>query len=238
MGFWGTLGKIGGSLLGPVGSVAGSVIDMISQDHANKANAQNVREQQAFQANQSATQHQREKADLEAAGYNPAYGLSAGGNNAATGNAATVQPTAQNSASKIAAAIDSYNQLANGTAQRQLMRAQTDTTERQAKLIGAQTTILNPEGTLATDPEYRDAYRRKRITETQAGSQVAEMLPEGTRLNMESTRQGIATARAQEALTRSAATLNEQQFTNEYFRKNILPYINSTAKALNLLPRF
>lgn len=87
------LGAGAGFLLGgPVGAYigAGMGANYSAQDQANQANIRMAREQMSFQERMSNTAHQREMADLEAAGLNPT--LSAGGNGSSTpgGAAATV----------------------------------------------------------------------------------------------------------------------------------------------------
>lgn len=78
------LGSIAGIALNPVaaigtiGSVAGDLLQYKGQQETNEANQSNAREQMAFQERMSNTSHQREVADLRAAGLNPALSANSG----------------------------------------------------------------------------------------------------------------------------------------------------------------
>lgn len=96
MGFFDGIGGIM-SAMNPVGvlgtavSMAGNIMNYNSQRDANQANIEQADKQMQFQKMMSDTAHQREVADLQAAGLNPI--LAAGGNGSSTpsGAAAPIQ---------------------------------------------------------------------------------------------------------------------------------------------------
>lgn len=217
-----------------IGSIAGTAVDAWSQNQSNKANAANVDKQIAFQKQQSETQYQRAVADMQKAGLNPALAYQQGGNAAESGAAARAEPILQNSTSRLATAVDTYNALAGGVAQRELLKGQANAANAAAGLAGAQTVVLNPEAQVAEDVDYRRGYRERRIAEQAAGTFTARKTPDRFKADLANLGAGTAQAQAAAAEAGSRTILNEQLFQNEWFRKNLAPYINSTAKTVDL----
>jgi hypothetical protein len=241
MGLLGALGGIAkGALpfLGPIGSVAGGIMDYMSQSHANQANAANVDKQIAFQKEQSETQYQRATKDMEAAGLNPALAYQQGGNTAESGAAATVAPTTSNTASKFATAIGVYNDIANGTAQRDLLRSQANAQDAQAKLAENQALATRPDalygqsyGSGSGDNAQR--YFKNKLAKLDAETYGYEHEPERFRTTLNSLIGGTAYSYAAAKEARTRATLNEQGYVNESFRR-YLPYLNSAKSVIGV----
>lgn len=217
-----------------IGSVVGTAADIWSQNSANNQNAQNVQKQIDFQREQGTTQWQRAVEDMKKAGLNPALAYEKGGNSTSAGSAATVQPISQNSGSKLANAADAYTAFANGVAQRDLLRAQATATGIAASVDNMRLQQGIPETILAQDPEYAKKYREQRFADLAAKTFTAGKTPEQFHANLANLGAGTAKAQAEAANARASTTLIEQQFQNEWFRKNISPYINSTSKAVGL----
>lgn len=214
-----------------IGGVATGVIDAVSQDRANKATARDVRAQIDFQREQNATAYQRAVADMRAAGLNPALAYKQGGADSGSGAAGQYKPISISD--KFAAAVDSYNNFANGSAQRQLLREQANKTVAETKLATANAAVLQPDAAAGQNPEYIRDRVLSLIAKARGERQTAENIPTRLKLENAATAQSTATARQQEALLGTETTLNEQEFMNEWFRKNIAPYLNSTAKAMD-----
>lgn len=232
MGFWSTIGDIGKAVtpfLGPIGGVASTIIDAASQSHANKSN-------QDFAAQQSGTQYQRGVADMQAAGLNPALAYGGAKDNSATSQ---VQPTFSNTPSKLATALDTYNTFATSNAQRELLNSQTDAANAQAQKARVDAATEAPLAILGQDADYISKNTAAARAEATQRAQQAANYPQLFGLDVATKRAGIAnttantgTANALSKYYQTQSRLNEQQFTNEFWNKNISPYINSSAQAI------
>lgn len=127
MGWWEDWGRqtvmtgAGWALGGPVGgmlgaSIGGAISSSQGQREANETNLQSTREQMAFQERMSNTAHQRQVADLRAAGLNPILSANSGAS-APQGAAAQVENPSGDSSRILAASMQQAMNLRMQNAQ-------------------------------------------------------------------------------------------------------------------------
>lgn len=133
-------GAAAGSAAGPLGTAVGAIGGALigglfgksGQDSANKTNLKIAREQMKFQERMSNTAHQREAADLRAAGMNPLLAAN-GGATTPAGASATMQNANSDLARNIARAPEVIMALEQQRANIQQTRAQEALIQAQKK---------------------------------------------------------------------------------------------------------
>lgn len=119
-------------ILSAIASLGGAYLSYKGQKDTNAANAQQAQKAMDFEERMSNTSYQRGKADILAAGYNPALAYNKGGAETPTGRTAEMRSELAAFGGSAAAAAETFNSIARTQADVQRTQAETKLTQAQA----------------------------------------------------------------------------------------------------------
>lgn len=152
--------------------VIGGLLGFGGQQSANSTNVKIAREQMAFQERMSSTAHQREMADLQAAGLNPLMAVTRGGASTPAGSSTQVQ-------SAVGAGVNSAMAAHRQMAEIKLLKAQEREVyqrERAQQLSNTFTEWLAPARKQEAQNAFEDAYLSAPLVATQVRARVDAMV--------------------------------------------------------------
>lgn len=206
---------------------------MMRNDSAEEQSA----EQMAFQERMSSTAHQREVADLKAAGLNPMLSTKYGGSSTPPGAAAPIQDALTPAVNTGMAAQQTQATVANLREQNNLIQAQVLSTLAEAEQRRTQAevnsaSVTNVQQQTATGVQQMVHYTAlvDRIAEMNRLTR-AQVLSELENPASRRAQTWLATAEAELKATQLPRAQNEMMAEDSWFKRNVSPYLLDSQRA-------
>lgn len=153
-------------------AIISGAASMIGGQSANKATARLVQYQTEFQREMANTAHQRQVADLRAAGLNPILSAGGGGADSPSGASATMEDVITPAVSTALASRMASQELRNLKQQENLLLQQNEKTYQEGKEAAIRANLLR---------DYGDAQANAALDNVRAQTELSSSSAEGNR---------------------------------------------------------